>query len=189
MPSFITVDGVDGVGKTTICKTIAEATGAYYFKSPSSPFNDMRATVDKIADPLTRYFFYRAATQHDSRVIRELLAQGKSVICDRYIYSTYAYHMAMDKQLANIFEMTGLLTPDFRFLLTASAEVRWQRIAERFTDQSYDKHLERDSALQQGASDVFQTLELVEINTTHMGVIEVLDVILKHIACQGGSKW
>lgn len=183
MPSFITLDGVDGVGKTTVSKALAEALGAVYFKSPSSPFDKMRADVDKVADPLTRYFFYRSATQHDSKIIRGLLDEGKSVVCDRYIYSTYAYHLAMDQRVSDIFEMSGLVQPDFRLLLTASHEVRWKRISARFADQSYDKHLERNHALQQEVASTFQTMGLIEIDTTHLTVMEVVKQALSVVSC------
>jgi len=67
MTIFICVEGVDAVGKTEVGKCLAERLGYQYYKSPGGLFSSARSIVDTDVDPLTRYFFYRAATQHDSK--------------------------------------------------------------------------------------------------------------------------
>jgi len=94
MPVFICIEGLDASGKTSISQALARVLGASYYKSPGGPYAEARKIVDEVVDPLTRYFFYRAAVQYDSGVIRNLLTRT-SVVCDRYIYSTIACHAAM----------------------------------------------------------------------------------------------
>ena len=187
MSLFISIDGVDGVGKTTVCEALAEALEAIYFKSPSQPFNFIRKLVDTNINPLTRYFFYRAAIQNDSQHIQELLASGHSVICDRYIFSTYAYHLALDERVEKLYEQTGIVMPSKSILLSASPEVRWKRISQRFINQGYDKELEKDIALQNKVASIFQTLDMYEVDTSNITVNETVDLILKEVSDHGGT--
>ena len=177
MALFISIDGVDGVGKTTACKTLAEEMGAHYLKSPLAPFDEMRGHVDKQINPMARYYFYMAANHHASRVIAQILDQGQSVVCDRYYFSTFAYHAAMDPRIRGIFTTEGLLIPTLSILLIARPEIRWQRLAKRFTNQDYDKFLERDAALQQAASDTFSYFSMDQIDTSDTSAMQVVQHI------------
>lgn len=127
---FISLDGVDGVGKTTVAKLLAADGSFQYHKSPAGPFAQLRKEVDAHATPLERYCFYRLATQFNSVQISQLL-ETNSVVCDRYIASTAAYHIAMDARIRVIHNDAGLLKPHFAFLLGARSEVRDKRILER----------------------------------------------------------
>ena len=126
--TFICIEGVDG--ESTVAQALCEKLQAIYYKSSGGGFAQARQIVDEIVDPLTRYFFYRAAVQHDSGVIRSLLNMA-SVVCDRYIYSTFAFHMAMDERIQSLFETTDLIMPDRVILLTADKEVRRRRILQK----------------------------------------------------------
>lgn len=130
MNHFICLEGVDGVGKTEVGKLLAQKLGYVYYKSPGGPFALARTMVDIDIDPLTRYFFYRSAVQHDSRMIRILLNKS-GVVCDRYIYSTHAFHAAMDPHIGGLFELTNLVMPEYVFVLTAREDVRLARLKNR----------------------------------------------------------
>ncbi len=130
MKRFICIEGIDGVGKTTIAQDLAADLGVEYYKSPGGGFAEARKLVDQSIDPVTRYFFYRAAVQYDSHRIAEIL-ETRSVVCDRYIYSTFAFHQAMDARLAKLFELTDLKLPDIIIVLTAETTVRLSRLQER----------------------------------------------------------
>lgn len=99
MPLFICLDGIDGTGKTTTARVLARQLNAMYYKSPGGMFAKARYMVDGDGiDPLTRYFYYRAATQYDSQAISRILAYS-AVVCDRYIYSykiTYTKTMQIE---------------------------------------------------------------------------------------------
>ncbi len=66
---FISLDGVDGVGKTIVAKFLAADGTFQYHKSPAGPFAQLRKEVDVHATPLERYCFYRLATQFDSKSV------------------------------------------------------------------------------------------------------------------------
>lgn len=181
MPPFICLEGVDAVGKTEVGKRLAEKLGYQYYKSPGGLFASARGIVDDDVDPLTRYFFYRAATQYDSKKIAEMLATS-GVVCDRYIYSTFAFHAAMDAKIQSLFELTGLLIPDYTFVLTAREKVRSQRLRRRVGV----KDLELNLPLQQQADRIFKTFGHQTVDTSNTTVEEATDMLLSFI--QGGIQ-
>lgn len=180
--TLVTVDGVDGVGKTTTCVQVAGRANGVYFKSPSEPFQSVRRKVENDIPPLSRYFFFRAATQNDSLKISKLLDQGALVICDRFILSTYCYHVALDPRSDSVFETTGLVEPDIQILLVASSRVRRERLAKRAEgDDTYDRALENDPVYQDKVQQLFQKQNAIEIDTglhsTEAVVGQILDMI------------
>jgi len=161
---FVSLDGVDCAGKTTVAKLLAADGCFHYHKSPSGPFAQLRKDVDNHATPIERYCFYRLATEFDSQQINLALANC-SVICDRYIASTAAYHIAMDARIRVIHNDAGLLKPDFSFLLGTRSEVRDRRILERASALS-DTKIECDSVLLDRVADIFMQFGLTYIDTS-----------------------
>lgn len=179
---FVSVDGVDGVGKTTVAKLIATDRSFRYHKSPAGPFAQLRKEVDAHATPLERYGFHRLVTQFDSVQIRQLL-KTNSVICDRYIASTAAYHIAMDARIRVIHNDIGLLKPHFAFLLGARSEIRDKRILERAKALS-DVKLEGNSMLLDHVAEIFLSFGLIYIDTSDITTEEVATII-KRVITQG----
>lgn len=176
MSVFICIEGIDAAGKTSVSQALAQALGASYYKSPGGPYAEARKIVDEVVDPLTRYFFYRAAVQYDSGAIRNLL-KNTSVVCDRYIYSTIVCHAAMDERIQRLFEVTGLVMPDHVFVLTADEDVRVKRLVERPTVSTVEHNL----ALQRKIDKLFRAQGHPVIDTTHTRVEDVVDIILKQL--------
>lgn len=180
---FISIDGVDGVGKTTVAKLLATSCSFQYHKSPSGPFAHLRKEVDNHANPLERYCFYHIATQFDSSQIEQLLLSG-SVICDRYIASTAAYHFAMDHRISTIHNNGGLLKPDFAFHLGARSEVRDKRILSRANVLS-DIKIERDSSFLDRVAEIFMSFGLIYIDTSDITIAEVVAKMRQIITQKG----
>ena len=179
---FVSIDGVDGVGKTTVAKLLA-ADGSFRFhESPAGPFAQLREEVDAHATPLERYCFYRLATQFDSVQVTQLL-EVSHVICDRYITSTAAYHIAMDARIRVIHDEVGLIKPHFAFLLGARSEVRDKRLLERAKISS-DIKIERNSAFLDRVAEIFMSFGLIYIDTSDITAEEVAKTI-KHTIAQG----
>lgn len=103
---LITVEGIDGSGKSTVCATLAERfPEATMTREPTHSWygNAVRRSLDSDdADPLAELFLYTADhADHIQRVIDPGLADGGLVISDRYSDSRYAYQGA---SLADRFE-------------------------------------------------------------------------------------
>ena len=177
---FVSIDGVDGSGKTTVAKILASDGSFQYHKSPSGPFEQLRKEVDIRASPLERYCFYKLATQYDSSQINQFLKIG-SVVCDRYIASTAAYHIAMDDRICLIHNNVGILKPNFAFLLNMRADIRDRRIRERKKRLS-DVRIERDSAFLNRVAEIFRSFDLICIDTSNSTAEEVVKAIRRVVA-------
>ncbi|MEH7076200.1 dTMP kinase [Neobacillus drentensis] len=96
---FITFEGPDGAGKTTIIKMVAEQLGeALLTREPGGIdiAEQIRAVIlDKentAMDPRTEALLYAAARrQHLIEKVKPALAEGKIVLCDRFVDSSLAY--------------------------------------------------------------------------------------------------
>jgi dTMP kinase len=140
MSLFITLEGIEGSGKTTQINRIAEwlrsefATEPVITREPGGcPIsNQIRGTLLDSAndsmDERTELLLYAAArAQHMAEVIHPALESGKIVLCDRFTDATLAYQgygRGMSTEL--IEELNRLATreiePDLTFLLDFAPE-------------------------------------------------------------------
>ena len=105
---FITLEGVDGAGKSTLAAALAERLGeagheVVRTREPGgSPGAEeiRRLLVEGEPgrwSPETEILLFTAARRdHAERVIEPALAEGKVVVCDRYVDSTRAYQAVDD---------------------------------------------------------------------------------------------
>ncbi|MEZ3116057.1 dTMP kinase [Halobaculum sp. MBLA0147] len=96
---LVTLEGLDGSGKTTAWEALRDAyPDAVFTREPTESWYGEaaeRSLADDDADPLAELFLYTADhAAHLSRVIRPALAEEKLVISDRYTDSRYAYQAA-----------------------------------------------------------------------------------------------
>jgi dTMP kinase len=142
---FITIEGIDGAGKSTQARMLADwlrerARDVVLTREPGGTrlgehvrrmLLDGGAQVGAAAE-LLLYVADRA--QHVEEVIQPALNQGRTVICERYSDSTLAYQgygRGLDLDFvrrANQFA-TGDLEPDLTALLDLPPEVARQRLA------------------------------------------------------------
>lgn len=179
-PVFVVIEGIDGVGKTTCAKSIADKMNAFLYKTPSGIFEKTRKEIEKLKDNQVRLAFYLASVIYASNKINKLVPH-QVVICDRYIYSTIAYHKALGVDLSYInFKKLPILFPDFCFYLYATEKERRQRMAHR--EQSIasasDAALEENEILQQKIHQEFIKLPIIPVNTSKLSVDEVCEKII-----------
>ncbi|OAQ52717.1 thymidylate kinase [Natrinema mahii] len=97
---LVTLEGLDGSGKTTLVEALRERyPDATFTREPTddSWYGEAvyRSIADDDADPLAELFLYTADhADHLSRVIRPALEAGDLVISDRYADSRFAYQGA-----------------------------------------------------------------------------------------------
>ena len=102
MSKFIVVEGSEGVGKSTQIKTIKlfleehkieyiltrEPGGTSFGESIRSIILDQNNDTDNLTDSL---LFYASRYENYNKIILPALESGKTVICDRFHYSTLVY--------------------------------------------------------------------------------------------------
>jgi dTMP kinase len=181
---FIVLEGLDGSGKTTICRLLSQKMNCEMYKTPSSPFDIIRKHIDDYATTRSRFFFYIASVVHASEEIKQILLRNH-VVCDRYIYSTISYHCAMDKSIL-CFDISQLNIemPDIVFYLKAPYLERMGRISKR-----EGLSLEQ-TAIDQSNNMLFQSMiekyfkrlvNAVEIDTGEMSIDDCVNNIYKII--------
>lgn len=138
---FITFEGMDGSGKSTQARLLAEFLRGQFgdetivlTREPGGTKigEEIRAVIHSLKHdnmaPTTEFLLYNAArAQIVAQVIRPALAEHKIVLCDRYADSTIAYQgygrqLDLDMVRAVIRYATGGLKPDLTFYIDVSID-------------------------------------------------------------------
>lgn len=144
---LIVFEGINGVGKTTLSKLLRDKLVNQGVKTiryedieeKNSGFNLIKSFI-KIQVPVnSSLLFYLASAIYKSRQIERLLKHNW-VICDRYVYSTWAYHKARKATLCLILDIRriSIRLPDFLFLIKVADNIRLDRIKNRLANNAYD---------------------------------------------------
>lgn len=147
---LITVEGVEGSGKSTQCRRLAErlqARGLGVVPTSEPDGTALGAAIRTLFEtdgspptPLTQVFLFMAARQqHAAEVIRPALSRGAVVISDRYVDATMAYQgFGQGVDLETIRDLnalaTGGLLPDLTLVLDLEPAAGMSRIGDRSLD-------------------------------------------------------
>jgi dTMP kinase len=140
---LITLEGVDGAGKSTHLQFIADAirSGGRHVVVTREPGGTAlaermrKAILEEPMDPVAATLLvFAARTDHVARVIRPALEAGSWVVCDRFTDATVAYQGAGQGVPLDLIERLGVaahsgLVPDRTLLFDCSYEVSKKRLA------------------------------------------------------------
>lgn len=159
--TLITLEGLDGAGKTTAIKQVIKDLKEKYTKNGHPELADRLVYTrepggDQISeqirnvildkdntnmDPMTEVMLYAASRrQHLKDVIEPLLKDDKIVFCDRFVDSSIAYQgygrqIGYEKVKAINDLVTDGITPDATLYFKIRPEVGLRRINQHRTDQ------------------------------------------------------
>ena len=143
---LITVEGLDGAGKTTLIAGLARSLGATVLREPggvelSERIRGLVADPSVAVDPRAEALLFAAArAQLVAERLRPLLSAGETVLMDRFVDSSLAYQgggrsLGVEAVRAlNEFGTRGL-RPDRTLLLRVSPAEGLGRIAGRDADR------------------------------------------------------
>ncbi len=149
---FITLEGTEGVGKTTNLELIRdEVAGAGHSvvttREPGgTPLAEeirellLAVREEPVSETTELLLMFAARAQHVATVIRPALEAGQWVVCDRFTDATYAYQgggRGLDAEVIHTLEniVQCGLQPDLTIFLDVSVETAARRIAERNHDR------------------------------------------------------
>jgi dTMP kinase len=154
--AFITLEGGEGVGKSTNLAFVADTLRAagrdvLTTREPGgTPLGErirswiLEGDHGRLSAEVEALLMFAARAQHLEQVIRPALAAGRWVVCDRFTDATFAYQgggrgasLTLLRSLR--VEIQQGLEPDLTLLLDAPLEVGSDRIAARVPD-----HFERE---------------------------------------------
>ena len=174
LAKFITLDGIDGAGKTTQLDVIRDWFAAHrlpvlFTREPGgTPLGE--ALRDLLLNPETQVslhtetlLMFAARRQHLEDVILPALARGVNVVSDRFTDATFAYQGGgrglPDAEIEALENwVQGSLKPDLTILLDVPLEVSLQRIErsrekDRFEQEEADFFTRvRDAYLRRAAA-------------------------------------
>ena len=145
---FITIEGTEGVGKTTNIEYIKQwlDTNHISFVSTREPggtplAEEIRELLlanreEKVCSKAELLMMFAGRAQHIDQVIEPQLAAGNWVLCDRFTDATYAYQGAgreMDSELIASLEtmVQASMRPDLTLVLDVPVELGLERAGKR----------------------------------------------------------
>lgn len=152
---FITLEGSEGVGKTTslnYIKELIESKGhkVLVTREPGgTPLaEDLRATLlanrQEVVEPEAELLMmFAARAQHVNQIIKPALENGDWVLCDRFVDASYAYQgggRGLSFSRINEIEQWTLqgFAPDLTLLLDMSVEEGMARTRQRGTPDRFE---------------------------------------------------
>jgi dTMP kinase len=202
---FISFEGPDGSGKSTQVRLLAEylSRAGYDIVATREPGGtDTAEKIRKLLlDPLnkkitdrTEVLLYAASrAQHVEELIKPALAQGKFVICDRFIDSTIAYQGFGRNLNLDLLDMvnkvaTGGLLPDLTVLLDISPEVGLNRIKDlrhcskdRLEQETVDFHRRVRQGYLYLAEKYPQRIKIIRADESKDRIFQEVKVLLDHL--------
>ncbi|KAG0646575.1 Thymidylate kinase [Hyphodiscus hymeniophilus] len=149
--AFIVVEGLDRAGKTTQVKKLCETLYASGRNVKTLRFPDRTSPIGKMIDSYLQsktemddhaiHLLFSANRWEKAKHIRGTIAQGYTIVCDRYYYSGMVYsaaknNPALDLQWARQCDV-GLPRPDKVIFLDLEPEQAEKRGG--FGDEKYEK--------------------------------------------------
>lgn len=145
MARFITFEGIDGSGKTTVAKGIYEKLKSrnkdvVLTGEPTKTWigDAVKRSYAEDVSPFTEALLFLADRANHTLRIRKWLQEGRIVLCDRYCDSTYAYQAAsLEEVTQNAMEWLENLSapftlePDLTILLLIEPSLGLDRIKNR----------------------------------------------------------
>lgn len=159
---FIAFEGIDGSGKTTQAKILAEALFS------KSKFNHVMLTREPYSSDISTIIRGILKNEenpmHNSELLAELFVEdrkkhleeliilsierGINVVCDRYKLSTIAYQSAQGMDMGCLISKhDGLLIPDITFYIDTPYEIAMQRSCQKekkFENLEFQKKLSEE---------------------------------------------
>ena len=204
MGLFITIEGPEGSGKTTVAKMITERLKmegypVVYTREPggveiAEKIRDIILDVNNTKlDPRSEALLYAASRrQHLVEKVEPALAEGKIIICDRFIDSSLAYQgHARGLGIDEVFEMNMIAInkrlPDLTILLDIDPQEGLNRINKNRSGELNRLDLENLS-FHQKVHEGYEILKtkyakrfsIVDANKSKEEVFkQVLDLVLK----------
>lgn len=173
---FITVEGIEGVGKTTnmafiqsyleqrdISLTVSREPGgteiAEQIRSLLLAHHD-----EPLNEDAELLLVFAARAQHLNQLIKPALARGDWVLCDRFTDATYAYQGAgrslSEQRIAQLENwVQGELRPDLTIILDVPVDIGLSRVNQRGEPDRFEREEKqffervRQSYLQAAAGD------------------------------------
>lgn len=197
LKNFIVFEGIDGAGTSTQIKKICEKDSQRFFQTaePTSletgKFLRRMLSGEFFVDEKTNSFLFaadRAEHIYGKNGIIEQLSNGKTVISDRYLFSSLAYQsISCGEELPKLLNSTFPL-PEILFFFEIDPEISLKRVNSRNEKKEiYEKletqkkiAIEYEKIISEYENDASCEMKIIRIDATK-SIEEISDTISKII--------
>lgn len=188
----ISIEGFDGVGKSTVCEEVSKRLGYDFIEKPlhylfdeqgeMSNYIDIRDKVNKDPNRVFTSWFYGLGN-----IYLNTRFGSSNIITDRHIVSNYAWSGLEENK--DIFELVlkKIGTPNITIILYSKPEVIKKRMMIRDENDTDLVKISRSEEIYEkmiGFCEEFK-LDFVLIDTTNLGINEVVKSVLKELKLHG----
>jgi thymidylate kinase len=168
---IIAIEGLDGSGKTTAARILAEQVSATYAPLPPPKLALQSTALFRDIHSDARYLYYLSGVL----VLADMARESDVMVADRFIASAHALHLHVATPLADQLRLVPLPAPELTFYLHADEDVRRQRLRTRGRElDPFERMLESDDLFRHQASAMMQSYPGTHvIDTTHSTPTEV----------------
>ena len=125
----VALEGLDGVGKSTLAADMAQALGAESLAMPGMPRSVAHGVFLAIGDdPTSRCLFHASCAHALGLKAREFASRGRDVVIDRYWLSSVAYARARGVNISLDAVEQAIPAPDLTILVTLDEAERCRRL-------------------------------------------------------------
>jgi dTMP kinase len=157
---LIVIEGIDGSGKSTCAKNLAEKLNSINIKTiytfePTHLHYGAKLREGMLSEDLDAeeelLLFVKDRKEHIEYMIKPALEEGYFIILDRYFYSSIAYQGAKGIDINRIINMHKdfIIKPDIVFIFHLPIDIALNRIiskrgiADRFENETYLKKVDK----------------------------------------------
>ena len=157
---LIVIEGIDGSGKSTCAKNLAEKLNSINIKTiytfePTHSHYGAKLREGMLSEDLDAeeelLLFVKDRKEHIEYMIKPALEEGYFIILDRYFYSSIAYQGAKGIDINQIINMHKdfIIKPDIVFIFHLPIDIALNRIiskrgiADRFENETYLKKVDK----------------------------------------------
>lgn len=191
--NHISIEGMDGVGKSTTCNLLAQKLGYKFVEKPLHYlFDNNEATFDeyiRIRDQVNanpnRVFtswFYGLGS-----IYMYELFKNENIVTDRHFASNYAWSGSDDNNEVYDLLIQKLGTPKLTVILYSPSEIIVNRLISRNKEDSDIKKAKKSEMIYQRMIEFCKNKNLpyIVIDTSNLTPDEVVDTILKELKING----
>lgn len=183
----ISIEGLDGAGKTETAKRVAQRLGFEFIQKP------IQLLMDNEEKGLSQKVLYSMRNEGDNNFralflgsihyYMSTLIQGKNVVTDRYIASNYYKHNDIDNKMIFDFLVSLCAKPDLTIVLYASDEERLKRIKSRNPN---DKDIVLFKPNECSYDNILKFMEQYSmrylwLDTTNVSIDKVVEIIIEEV--------
>jgi thymidylate kinase len=174
---FVALEGLSGVGKSTVVGPLADALGAICVPTVPMHFGRDRNYFVKAEQREARFLYFMSAVSLAALEVRARLETEQPVVVESYFARTLAFHRGMGCHFPVATPSTAP-TPDATFYLTCSEAERLRRLASRRKPRTLWDHLAEQRV--EAIDREYRAFPMHVIDTTSLTPNDVVTAILTH---------